>query len=110
MAGIYSSVGRKKKNNSLAVAIVLAVVVLILIAFIIWCAASFSGDGYKNTTQEVSEMKMLLTEKDAEISALKEQVVKLEAQYKQLEALMASSRIPIMTEVAPSPTPEVSVE
>lgn len=106
MAGIYSSVARKKKNNSLVVAIVLAVVVLVLLVFIIWCAANFSGDGYKNTTQEVSEMKMLLTERDAQISALKEQIVKLEEQNREYErALSSSMSTPVMPEPAPSPTP-----
>ena len=109
--GLYNSVGRKKKNASLPVAIVLGAVLLILLVFIIWCSVNFSGDAYKNTTQEVSEMKIMLAEKDAEISMLKEQIVKLEELNKRLEG-MAESNTPVTVEPSPEPTaaPEIETE
>lgn len=102
---IYNSIGTKKKNHALTVAIVLGAVTVVLVSFIVWCAFSFSGDGYKNTVREVSELKMQLTEKDTQISELKEQLVKLEEKNKQLEKSLseAPATYPLQTS---SPAPK----
>lgn len=110
MAGLYSSVGRKKKNNALTVSIILGVVVVILFVFIIWATASFSGGEYKNTVTEVSEMKMLIEEKDAQINGLKEQIGRYEERIRQLESTIGSVQPVSVPTPQPTETPKADEE
>lgn len=83
---IYNSVSREKKNNAKTVCVVLGIVLALLIVFIVWCAFVFSdGGSYENAARDVTTLKLEIEQKDFEINELKEKVVKLEQQKRQLE-------------------------
>ncbi|MBE7026134.1 MAG: hypothetical protein E7410_00990 [Ruminococcaceae bacterium] len=88
---IYNNVSREKKNNTKTVSIVLGAVIALLVIFIVWCAFTFSdGVGYENTAKDVTMLKIELEQKDYEINELREKVVRLEEQKRQLELDLAA--------------------
>lgn len=90
---IYNSVSREKKDNTKTVCIVLGAIITLLVIFIVWCAFVFSdGGSYENTAKDVTTLKLEIEQKDFEINELKEKVVKLEEQKKQLELEIAANK------------------
>lgn len=90
---IYSSVSREKKNNAKTVYTVLGTIIALLLIFIVWCAVVFSdGGSYENTAKDVTTLKLEIEQKDFEINELKEKVVRLEEQKRQLELEIAASK------------------
>lgn len=104
----YSSVSRSKRPKSHTVAIVLGVILVLLVAFIIWSVIVFAGGGdgvFQSQAKEISELKIALSEKDAQIASLTEQIEQFEGKGIQQSGEMfgppAASPTPV-----PSPTPQ----
>lgn len=73
----YSSVSRTKRNKSKIAAIILACLLVLLIGFIVWAVVVFQHGGsgaFENQTKQISELKIQLHEKDAQIADLTAQI------------------------------------
>ena len=94
---IFKDVSRAPKDKTKTVAVAFGIIVVLLVVFIVWCAFMYSDSGiYERAVHDVSAMKIQLEEKDAQINALKEQIIQLEEQKKELEATLVPPE-PIQT-------------